>query len=99
MVRVEASRSGGVPPALWPRYEGECHVTFCLIVTFLKFAESTQLPPKIPVRSRPRRPRPQRPAGLPAPKRLARHYILCMLDATNSAYLPVVLEIAGYAAI
>ena len=35
---------GGAGPPM-AAYEGECHVTFCLIVTFLKIAESTQLPP------------------------------------------------------
>ena len=34
----------GVAGPPMAKYEGECHVTFCLIVTFLKFAESTQLP-------------------------------------------------------
>ena len=33
---------GGAGPSM-AAYEGECHVTFCLIVTFLKIAESTQL--------------------------------------------------------
>jgi hypothetical protein len=39
--RLSTCSLGGLTELIY----SECHVTFCLIVTFLKIAESTQLPP------------------------------------------------------